>query len=173
VAIYLAFGSNLGDRAGNIARAREMLEPEVRVEAVSALYETEPVGGPPQPPYLNGACRVTTTLEPHPLLDYVKGIETRLGRRPGVRWGPRPIDIDIVLYDDRVVLEVDLTIPHPRMLERIFVLRPLVDLDPDLVHPITGERLADVLARLDAAGSGDPAVGPENGRAQQASKKLF
>ena len=152
MAIYLALGSNLGDRESNIARALDMLEPMVHVEAVSPLYETEPVGGPPQPRYLNGACRVTTTLEPHPLLDYVKVIEERIGRRPGVRWGPRPIDVDIVLYGDRVVSESDLTIPHPRMLERTFVLQPLVDLDPDLVHPVTGERLADVLTRIGEGG---------------------
>jgi 2-amino-4-hydroxy-6-hydroxymethyldihydropteridine diphosphokinase len=151
MAIYLALGSNLGDRNNNIARALEMLEPRVHVEAVSPLYETDPVGGPPQPRYLNGACRVTTGLEPHPLLDYVKGIEARLGRGSGPRWGPRPIDIDIVLYGNRVVSDSDLTIPHPRMLERTFVLRPLVDLDPDLIHPITGERLADVLTKIGKA----------------------
>ena len=150
--IYLALGSNLGDRERNIALALELLEPAVHVEATSPLYETEPVGGPPQPQYLNGACRVTTDLEPHPLLDCVKDIEVRLGRVPGTRWGPRPIDVDIVLYHDRVVSEDDLKIPHPRMLERTFVLRPLVDLDPDLVHPVTGERLADVLTRIREGG---------------------
>src|SRR5438552_10914859 len=129
MAIYLALGSNLGDREGNIARALEMLEPEVHVEALSPLYETDPVGGPPQPRYLNGACRARTAREPHPLLDYVKEIETRLGRGPGERWGPRPIDIDIVLYGNRVISETDLTVPHPRMLERTFVLEPLLDLD--------------------------------------------
>ena len=148
MAIYLALGSNLGDREGNIARALQMLGPGVHVEAVSPLYETEPVGGPPQPRYLNGACRVKTDLEPHPLLDYIKEIEAHLGRRPAVRWGPRPIDIDILLYGNREVSDSDLTIPHPRMLERTFVLRPLVDLDPDLIHPITGERLADVLTKI-------------------------
>ena len=148
MAIYLALGANLGDREANIRRALGMLPPEAEVEAVSALYETDPMGGPPQPRYLNGACRVRTLLDPHALLDHVKHIEKKLGRVEGERWGPRPIDIDIVLYDDLVLSDPGLVIPHPRLHERAFVLRPLLDLDPDLVHPVTGERLSDLLIAL-------------------------
>ena len=150
--IYLALGANLRDRQQNIAGALRLLAPDVQVEAVSPLYESEPFGGADQPLYLNGACRVATDLAPKALLHFVKEIEKQLGRRPAERWASRPIDIDIALYGDLVTSDEELTIPHPRLLERAFVLRPLVDLDPDLVHPVTGERLADVLNSLGEGG---------------------
>src|SRR5438132_10941683 len=153
--IYLALGANLGDRWENIRQAVALLPPAVKVEAVSPLYEPEPWGEPNQPRYLNCACRATTALEPREVLAHVKGIEKKLGRRPGKRWGPRPIDIDIIFYDAVVIDGPNLTIPHPRMLERAFVLRPLVDLDPNLVHPVTGERLTQVLA-----GIGERSIAP-------------
>ena len=149
MAVYIALGANLGDRRANLSEALRRLEPEVHVEAVSALYESPPQPPAPPPAYLNAACRVTTKLEPRPLLDYLKRIERDMGRSDAARWAPRPIDLDIALYDDRVVNDADLVIPHPRMTERAFVLRPLLDLDPELVHPVTGRRLADQLAELD------------------------
>ena len=152
MAIYIALGANLGDRRANLAEALRRLEPEVHVEAVSALYESPPQPPAPPPAYLNAACRVSTRLEPRALLAYLKRIEHDLGRGSAERWAPRPIDLDIALYDERIVEDGDLMIPHPRLPERAFVLRPLLDLDPDLTHPATGERLADVLARIGTDG---------------------
>ncbi|HLF76147.1 MAG TPA: 2-amino-4-hydroxy-6-hydroxymethyldihydropteridine diphosphokinase [Dehalococcoidia bacterium] len=152
MAVYIALGSNLGDRERNLREALRLLAPLVQVEAVSALYESEPQPPAPPPSYLNAACRVATALSPRELLRHLKAIEQQLGRQPGPRWSPRPIDLDIALYDDLVLAEPDLTIPHPRLLERSFVLQPLLDLDPELVHPVTGERLDDVLRRAGASG---------------------
>jgi 2-amino-4-hydroxy-6-hydroxymethyldihydropteridine diphosphokinase len=148
VAIYIALGANLGDRRANLAEALRRLEPEVHVEAVSALYESPPQPPAPPPAYLNAVCRVTTELAPRALLRHIKRIEREMGRKSARRWAPRPIDLDIVLYDDRIVGERDLIVPHPRLAERAFVLQPLLDLDPELRQPLTGERLADVLAQL-------------------------
>jgi 2-amino-4-hydroxy-6-hydroxymethyldihydropteridine diphosphokinase len=152
MAVYIALGANLGDRRANLAEAMQRLEPEVCVEAVSALYKSPPQPPAPPPSYLNAACRVSTRLEPRELLAQLKRIEREMGRRSTERWAPRPIDLDIVLYDGRVVDEEGLVIPHPRLSERAFVLQPLLDLDAELTHPATGERLADVLARLSSDG---------------------
>jgi 2-amino-4-hydroxy-6-hydroxymethyldihydropteridine diphosphokinase len=148
--IYLALGSNLGNRQANLAMALRMLEPLVRVEAVSPLYESAPQPPAPPPDYLNCACRVVTGLTPAALLRCVKQIERLIGRREDERWAPRPIDVDIVLYGDEVVEAVALSIPHARLAERAFVLRPLLDLDAELVDPRTGERLEALLRRLGA-----------------------
>jgi 2-amino-4-hydroxy-6-hydroxymethyldihydropteridine diphosphokinase len=129
-----------------------MLAPEVHVEVVSSLYESPPQPPAPPPSYYNAAVRVSTSLELEPLLRHLKDIERRLGREARERWAPRPIDLDIALYDD-LVLDTDaLTIPHPRIVERAFVLRPLLDLDANLVHPLTGERLDVLLAALGDGG---------------------
>jgi 2-amino-4-hydroxy-6-hydroxymethyldihydropteridine diphosphokinase len=152
MAIYLALGANLGDRRANMIEALRLLAPEVKVEAVSALYESTPQPPSPGPDYYNAACRVTTSLEPLALLDHIKRIEQQLGRSDTTYWAPRPIDIDIVLYDDVVLTTERLTIPHPRLVERNFVLRPLLDLDAGLVHPVTGDRLADLLSRVGLSG---------------------
>jgi 2-amino-4-hydroxy-6-hydroxymethyldihydropteridine diphosphokinase len=148
VAAYIALGANLGDRRANLAEALRRMEPDIHVEAVSALYESPPQPPAPPPAYLNAACRVATSLEPLDLLDRLKRIERDLGREAAERWAPRPIDLDIALYNDRIVDEPGLVIPHPRLTERAFVLRPLLDLDPNLTHPATGERLSDLLRRL-------------------------
>ena len=146
--VYLALGANLGDRRANLIAALGRLPPLVRVEAVSALYESPPQPPAPPPAYLNAAARVETELEPEALLSYLKQIEHDIGRRAGERWAPRPIDLDIALYDDRVVDSETLQIPHPRLPDRAFVLRPLLDIEPDLVHPVGGERLDAMLERV-------------------------
>jgi 2-amino-4-hydroxy-6-hydroxymethyldihydropteridine diphosphokinase len=148
--IYLALGSNLGNRAANIALALRMMGPLVRVDAVSKLYESPPADGSDQPLYYNAACRVVTGLGPDLLLAHAKRVEHMIGRRRAERWAARPIDIDIVLYDDVVLSGEALTVPHPRLTERTFVLRPLLDLDPDLALPGTGHRLSVLRSASDA-----------------------
>lgn len=140
VSVIVAFGSNLGNRAENIGRALALLEEHgaVRVVGVSRSRETDPVGGPPQGKYLNAVAELETTLGPAELLELVHDIEAALGRVRTVRYGPRPIDLDIIFYGDRIVNEPGLEIPHPRMLEREFVLEPLAELVPERRHPLTG-----------------------------------
>jgi 2-amino-4-hydroxy-6-hydroxymethyldihydropteridine diphosphokinase len=141
--VYIALGSNLGNRQANLAMALRMLPPLARVDAVSPLYESPPQAPATPPLYLNAAARIVTGLGPELLLRHFKQIEHLIGRRSRKRWAPRPIDLDIALYGDLVLETADLTIPHPRLAERAFVLKPLLDLDPDLVDPATGKRLAD------------------------------
>ena len=145
MAVYIALGANLGDRRTNLTAAISLLPPDVVVEAVSPLYESEPQPPAPPPAYYNAAARIRTTLAPHDLLSYLKFIERRLGRTDTTHWAPRPIDLDIALYDDRVLDDADLVIPHPLLHERAFVLQPLLDLDPALVHPRLGVTLASLL----------------------------
>ncbi len=152
MAIYVALGSNLGNRQANLAMALRMFEPLARVEAVSALYESPPQPPAPPPPYLNAVCRIVTGLTPDALLRHLKRIEHLIGRRDAERWAPRPIDLDIAIYDDQVLDDADLTIPHPRLTQRAFVLRPLIDLDPELTHPASGLRLVDVLQGVGSDG---------------------
>jgi 2-amino-4-hydroxy-6-hydroxymethyldihydropteridine diphosphokinase len=149
--VYLGLGSNLGDRQRYLAQALAALAAAraIRLLAVSRLIETAPVGGPPgQGMYLNGAAQVETDLEPAALLAELKSIEHRLGRRDGPRWGARPIDLDILLYDDLVLDTPDLVIPHPRLAERRFVLAPLAEIAPDARDPRSGLSVRDLLARL-------------------------
>ena len=153
--VCLGLGSNLGDRRGHLEAALAALAaaPSVRVVAVSTFIETEPVGGPPgQPNYLNGAVVIETDLAPRALLALVKGIERDLGRREGPRWGPREIDLDILLCGDAVLESADLTIPHARLRERRFVLAPLSEIAPDAVDPVTGLTVRRLLARLGEGG---------------------
>ncbi|PWC34792.1 2-amino-4-hydroxy-6-hydroxymethyldihydropteridine pyrophosphokinase [Azospirillum sp. TSO35-2] len=152
----MALGGNLGDRAANLAEAIRRLGDAVRIDALSAVYETAPMYVTEQPAFLNMAVRGTTTLEPRPLLRALKEIEATLGRESGgLRFGPRPIDIDILLYGDRVVADPDLEIPHPRMAERAFVLCPLADIAADLHHPLLG---ASIAALRDAVPGRDTVV---------------
>ncbi len=133
--VYLALGSNLGDRRAHIAVAVARLAPDVVVERVSSLYETEPAYVLDQPRFLNAALRGRTALEPSALLALLKRIERELGRVASVRFGPRVIDMDILVYGHRSIATEALTIPHPRMAERPFVLVPLAEIAPDLTPP--------------------------------------
>lgn len=146
---FLALGANLGDPRRQIAAALRHLEAGgAQVEARARLYRSAPVGPPGQPDYVNTAARVRTALEPLALLDLAKAVEARLGRTAGARWGPRVIDVDIALYEDRVVEHPRLVVPHREIARRRFVLAPLADLDPDLHVPGRG-RVRDLLAALD------------------------
>ena len=147
---YVGLGANLGDREATIERALELLAEEegVAVVAVSALRETEPVGVTEQPRFLNGAVALETALSAQVLLETLLGIERSLGRvRTGARWGPRTIDLDLLVYGSEVLDEPGLHVPHPRLHERRFALEPLAELDPELEIPGRG-RVSDLLAGL-------------------------
>jgi 2-amino-4-hydroxy-6-hydroxymethyldihydropteridine diphosphokinase len=148
VVVYLGLGSNMGDRKENLDRAIDYLSQRVRVVEVSSVYDTEPVGNPEQPRFLNMVCQVKTMLKPKELLALVKGIERKMGRMPGNPNSPRPIDIDILLYGDEVVKMPELVIPHPRLTQRAFALVPLAEIAPTLVHPVTGKNIKQLLGEL-------------------------
>lgn len=150
--VYLGLGTNLGDRQANLRAAVKGLPPGVEVRRVSPIYETEPWGYEDQPPFLNQAAEAATDLPPEELLAYLKALETSLGRVQSFRYGPRLIDLDILLYDNLVLETPGLVIPHPRLAERAFVLAPLADLAPGLVVPGKGQTAAELLAGLDKTG---------------------
>ncbi len=150
--VYLGLGSNLGDRKKNLIAALDRLPPDVRVQAVSSLYETDPVGPQDQQDFYNSVCRANTSLEPRELLAVVKRVERDVGRVQARRWGPRVIDIDILLYSDVTVDEPELHIPHREMANRAFVLVPLAELAADVTHPADGRTISELLASVDASG---------------------
>jgi pantoate--beta-alanine ligase len=149
---YLGLGSNLRRREANIADALRRLGavPGIKVTKRSSVIDTAPVGGPEQPHFLNAACEVETTLSARGLLRAALDIERDMGRKRGVRWGPRIIDIDILLYGESIIEEADLAVPHPRLTEREFVLRPLTEIAPDVRHPLTGRDIRSMYRALSA-----------------------
>jgi 2-amino-4-hydroxy-6-hydroxymethyldihydropteridine diphosphokinase len=151
VTAYVAVGANLGDRQANIRSAVAALDdiPDVHVVRTSSLIENPAVGGPPNSPsFLNGVVAVQTTLSPQTLLQELLKIERSLGRERREKWEPRSIDLDLVLYGDKVVQTAELTVPHPLMHERPFVLEPLVEIAPDVVHPVLRKTVKSLLAAL-------------------------
>lgn len=158
---FLALGSNMGDRAQHLRSARDALhaQPSVSVTSASKIIETPallPEGASPSwdKPFMNQVVSIDTTLAPRDLLTLAKAIETRLGRGPGPRWAPRVIDIDVLAVEDTVVSEDGLTVPHPELANRLFVLKPWREIAPDWRHPILGRTIAELCAALEANGEG-------------------
>jgi 2-amino-4-hydroxy-6-hydroxymethyldihydropteridine diphosphokinase len=148
---YLGLGANVGNRKANLQLALRWLAPACRIVAVSSLYRSEAVvleGAPPGPDYLNAACEIETDLSPQELLAHAKSIEHAIGRRPAERWAPRPIDIDILLYDGDVIDTDDLTVPHPRIAERPFVIAPLAELASDAIISGTGRTVSELAEHM-------------------------
>jgi GTP cyclohydrolase IV len=150
--VYLALGANIGDRRGNLAAALQRLREVMEIDLVSSIYETDPVGYTDQPRFLNIVCCGKTWLDAENLLKYAKEIEAAIGRKASFRNGPRPIDIDILFYDD-IQLEVEhLSIPHPRLRERAFVLAPLAEIAPEMLDPVSGKTTQELLAAISQEG---------------------
>jgi 2-amino-4-hydroxy-6-hydroxymethyldihydropteridine diphosphokinase len=147
--VFLSLGSNLGDRESNVRTALEMIsaEPGIRVMRVSSLYETEPIGMSEQPDFINAVALLETEVPPMELLRILQGIESKIGRARNIHWGPRVIDLDILLYGKESVDAAVLMIPHPRMMTRAFVMAPLAEIAPDLELP-DGRKPGEVLADL-------------------------
>ena len=150
--VYLALGSNVGNRAANLKAAITALPPQMEVKAKSKVYETPPWGYASQEKFLNQVIKVQTYLEPEPLLKHLKRLEMALGREVTFQNGPRVIDMDILFYDDLVFESATVVIPHPRMHERGFVLMPLMDIAPDLVHPVKQQSIRQLLTFCDVSG---------------------
>jgi GTP cyclohydrolase-4 len=150
--VFLAFGSNLGDRLSNILEALNQLKPHVAIEKLSSFYETEPVGFRDQPLFLNAVAEGSTSLSPQEILQLAKRIEKRMGRQQTFRNAPRPIDIDLLFFDDLVLETPDITIPHPRLHERAFVLIPLSEIAPNLFHPKLKKPISELLKEVDPSG---------------------
>jgi 2-amino-4-hydroxy-6-hydroxymethyldihydropteridine diphosphokinase len=150
--IYIGLGSNLGNRLENLNKAVEALPPRIHEMVASPVYETDPWGYLDQPAFLNQVIEVETGLLPSDLLAGLKQIEQKLGRQATFRNGPRLIDMDIIMYGDWILDQDGLVIPHPRMHERAFVLKPLADLAADLCHPILGRKIQDLLDNVDQKG---------------------
>ena len=152
-AVFVAIGSNLGDREGNLARGvRGLGARGLRVTARSSVYETDPVGGPAQGPYLNAVVEAQTRLGPEEVLSACLEVEREAGRERGVRNAARTLDLDLLLYGDAVVSTPALTVPHPRLHERAFVLVPLAEIAPGARHPVLGLTAAEMAARCGATG---------------------
>ena len=149
--VYIGFGSNIGDRLAHIQNAIHILlrTGGIALKQISSIYKTDPVGYKEQAQFLNGVAAIQTSLSPLSLLHTLKDIETAVGRKHRIRWGPREIDLDILIYGDLCVQTEKLVIPHPEMHLRGFVLVPLAEIAPDLVHPVFQETVQTLLERLD------------------------
>ena len=147
--VYLALGSNMGNRLSNLKAAVLNLTPQMTIKQKSAIYETPPWGFIEQDAFLNQVVKVTTYLEPEPLLRHLKRMETALGRVPNFQNGPRVIDIDILFFDKMIINTPPLVVPHPRLHERAFVLVPLAEIEPDFVHPILQRPINKILEDVD------------------------
>ena len=134
--VYIGLGSNLGDRITNLREAGQRLSAIVKIERASQLYVAAPLGYVRDDAFVNAVIRGTTTLKPMELLEMMQAIEAAMGRRSGVQYGPRPIDLDLLFYDAVQIETRKLTIPHPRIAQRAFVLKPLAEIAPDLMHPV-------------------------------------
>lgn len=146
--IFLGLGTNMGDKKKNLEKTIEKLKERISDIQVSKFYETEPWGYTKQDKFLNAAIRGTTFLSPSELLKFIKKVEEKIGRVERFKWGPREIDIDILFYDDMVSKDDSLTIPHPFLQERKFVLEPLMDLDPDFIHPVSKQTVRHLYKKL-------------------------
>lgn len=149
--VFLSLGSNLGDRQKNLIAVENLLPPQVIVKERSPIYETEPWGYQEQPRFLNQVLSVTTSLSPWDLLTYLNDIEKSIGRKPSFRYGPREVDIDILLYGDQEIVQENLIIPHERLTERAFVLAPLADLAPELILPGSKSTIAGILDKIETS----------------------
>ena len=147
--VYLSLGSNLGDRRANLKKALRLLSEGVEIVKVSSVYDTEPIDVGEQQRFLNLMCCVNTNISPVQLLSFIKDIESSMGRDLSLRNVPRVVDIDIIFYGDIIIESPELVIPHPRMRERAFVLVPFAEIAPEVVHPVTGERIGDLAARVE------------------------
>ena len=150
--VYLSLGTNVGNRPANLKQALSSLAPQMMIRAKSNVYETPPWGYTEQDKFLNQAVKATTYLEPEQLLKHIKRLETALGRTATFQYGPRLIDIDILFYDDLIIDSPPLTVPHPHLHERGFVLLPLMDIAPDLLHPALKKSVREMLESCDVEG---------------------